>query len=126
MDVPGNEGRRVQEVENALSRQAEVSGGATGQKKPISLRLTAQQRADVNAAAKQAGMTMTDYIKARIFATPTRDRTQLAVIDGLHVAGVALLAMLGRSERTSAPRTEAETLVAEMRTLVEKLARDIG
>lgn len=116
----------MQQVDNALSSQAEEADGSPHPKKPISLRLTAKERADVKEAADRAGLTLTDYIKARLFATPTRDRTQLAVIDGLHVAGVALLAMLGRPERTSDPRTEAEALVAQMRDLVEKLARGIG
>lgn len=114
----------MQEVENALNGQAEAANNSK-KNKPISLRLSPEQREAVKAAADRAGMTMTDYIKARLFAMPTRDRTKLALINGLHVGGLALLAMLDRAREEAELRTKAENVVEEMRYLVEQLAADI-
>ena len=122
---PSDERRRVQEVDNALSDRAEGASGSAANNRAISLRLTADERERVKAAAASKGVTLTVYVKARLFATPTHDRTSLAVVSSLHVAGLAMLRLLDSPEADADLRRSAEQLVAEMRATVEQIAKHL-
>lgn len=122
---PGDERRRVQEVDKALSSRPEGSKQRADPNKPISLRLTPEERTDLEAAAARDGMTKTAYIKARIAGTGTRDRTTLAAIDGLHVAGMALRGLLDHHGNVGRLGERADILISEMRALVERLAKSL-
>lgn len=80
---------------------------------------------DAAAAATRDGMTRTDYIKARIFGLPTPDRTQLRLVDSLHVAGIALQSMIKRPDLEPADHAEAQSLMRVMRDLVERIAKTL-
>jgi hypothetical protein len=116
----------VQEVETTLPNGTGETEGGTGTNKPISLRLTPEERASVELAASRASLTKSDYIKARLFGTATRDRTSLVLINTLHVSGMALLKAMERVDADTRVGAEALALIAEMRTLVERIGRDLS
>lgn len=124
MDVTSDERRKVIEVDNELSRQTEGTEGAGS---GISLRLTPEERADLDDACHSQGMTLTKYVKARIFGLGTRDRTLLRLVNSLHVSGLALIGLLAQDTRfDGSTRAEIERLIQEMRELVESLAKKLS
>lgn len=72
-------------------------------------------------------MTMTKVIISRLEGTATRDRSDMATINSLHVAGCALRSLTNAPGGVR-PEDEAQVtkLIGDMRSLVDKLAEHIG
>lgn len=127
MDVTSDERRKVVDVEKGLSAQTEGTESAGSINKPISLRLTPDERAALADACQSEGMTLTNYVKARIFGLGTRDRTVLRLVNSLHVSGLALIALLAQDTRLDgSTRVEIQRLIKEMRGQIESLGKKLS
>jgi hypothetical protein len=72
-------------------------------------------------------MTMTKVIISRLEGTATRDRYDMATINGLHVAGCALRSFASAGGLSSSEQeAQVTNLISEMRALIDKLAERIG
>ncbi len=110
-------------VDNPLNGHDEFPAPATGEGKSVSFRLSEAELSAIDAAAADAGKTRSDHIKSRIFGLPTRDRTQLLLVDALHVAGIALLGLLEQVRFNDTDPGHLRAIVCDMRRLVDQIGR---
>lgn len=114
--------------------QEDLTGDGAGQKKAkprttrlISFWVTQDVFKEIGAQAAQEQLNVSDYARARVHGHGVRDRSMMAAIAGLHVAGRALIDI----SQTLKPREgheheEVIQLVAEMRRLTSVLAERLG
>lgn len=67
-------------------------------------------------------MNISDYVRARLRGTATRDRTDMATVVSLHVAGRALMALATSQGRSDQQQLEVAEIIAELRSLTTTLA----
>lgn len=103
--------------------QEELTAPKTGSKKkaregkPVTFWLPVPEYEDLKVQADEKQMTLSDYVRARLRGTPTRDRSDMAAIAGLHVAGRSMMELAKKRCVASDQQREASRLIDEMRRL---------
>jgi hypothetical protein len=117
----------VAKLEDSLTAAPAPENLARTRKKAVCFKPSEELRANLIVAAKQRQMTVTDFIISRLEGTATRDRSDMAAINSLHVAGCALRSLAATPGELGADQNaQVMELISEMRSLVSKLAERIG